>query len=246
MLEGKVAVISGASSGIGYSTALTLSKSGAKVVAGARRIDRLEKLRKEITAQNGNIIIKKLDVTKKEECKNFVNYALEEYKKVDILINDAGVMPLGFIKNVNIEEWDQMIDVNLRGVLYCTAAVVPHMIERGTGHIVNMSSLAGRIVFPSGSVYCATKHAVSAFSEGLRQELSQRFNIKVTYIEPGIVDTELFNNISDPSLHGFLESLNRSEKLHAQDIADAILYTLTAATHVNINDILIRHLHSKI
>ncbi|HXW02907.1 MAG TPA: SDR family oxidoreductase, partial [Nitrosarchaeum sp.] len=176
MIKGKVAIITGASSGIGYATALALSKAGAKVAVGARRTDKLSKLEEEIKQNGGEVFSQKLDVTKKSECDSFVDAVLKKWSTVDILVNNAGLMPLSFIKNLKVDEWDQMIDVNIKGVLYCTAAVITHMKEKKSGHIVNISSVAGRIVFPSGSVYCATKHAVTALSEGLRQEFSTRAN----------------------------------------------------------------------
>ena len=240
MIQGKVAIITGASSGIGYATALALSKAGAKVAIGARRIDRLEDLENKIKENNGEVYSQRLDVTKKDECSSFVQNVLKKWGTVDILVNNAGLMPLSFVKNLKIDEWDQMIDVNIKGVLYCTAAVVSNMIEQQSGHIVNISSVAGRIVFPSGSVYCATKHAITAFSEGLREELSVRKNIRVTCIEPGVVSTELTNKITDESLKGFVENSKKMESLKAEDIANAILYAVDAPKHVNVNEILIR------
>jgi NADP-dependent 3-hydroxy acid dehydrogenase YdfG len=240
MIKDKVILITGASSGIGFSTALTLSKAGATIVAGARRLDRLEGLKKAVEEQGGKISINKLDVTKKEECAQFTNSAINEYGRIDVLINNAGLMPLSFVKNLKIDEWDRMVDVNIKGVLYCTASIIPHMLANKSGHIVNVSSIAGRIVFPAGSVYCATKHAVTAFSEGLRQELSQRSNIRVTCIEPGVVDTELNNTITDSSLQGFIETVKKMQPLQAQDIANAILYAIDSPNHVNVNEIMIR------
>jgi len=240
MIKDKVAIITGASSGIGYATALALSKAGAKVAIGARRMDRLEDLEKKIKENNGEVYSQRLDVTKKDDCNSFVQNVLKKWGSVDILVNNAGLMPLSFVKNLKIDEWDQMVDVNIKGVLYCTAAVVSHMIEQQSGHIVNISSVAGRIVFPSGSVYCATKHAITAFSEGLREELSVRKNIRVTCIEPGVVSTELTNTITDESLKGFVENSKKMESLKAEDIANAILYAVDAPKHVNVNEILIR------
>ena len=241
MIKDKVVLITGASSGIGYASALALSNAGAKIVAGARRVDRLEKLQNEISSSNGQIMIQKLDVTKKEECDSFVENTIKKFGGVDILINNAGLMPLSFIKNLKIDEWDKMVDVNLKGVLYCTASVIPHMINQKNGHIINISSVAGRIVFPSGSVYCATKHAITAFSEGLRQELSQRYNIRITCIEPGVVATELTDTITDQALSSFVEKTKQSESsLQATDIANTILYALESPKHVNVNEILIR------
>lgn len=240
MLDGKVVIITGASSGIGHATALTLSKAGAKIAAGARRTERLESLKDQIEKIGGQIFIQKLDVTKKQECDFFVNSVIKKWGTVDILVNNAGIMPLSFFKNLKVEEWEQMVDVNIKGVLYCTAAVIPHMIAKKSGHIVNISSVAGRIVFPAGSVYCATKHAVTALSEGLRQEFSQRANIRVTCIEPGVVATELTNTITDESLKSFVEATKKMEALKSEDIANAILYAVESPPHVNVNEILIR------
>src|SRR5829696_5551274 len=213
MIKQKVVIVTGASSGIGYATALKLSKAGAKVAAGARRIEKLETLKNEVQKYGGEMLVKKIDVTKKEDCDSFINFVTKTWNHIDILINNAGIMPLSFFKNLKINEWEQMIDVNLKGVLYCTAAAIPNMINNKSGHIINISSVAGRIVFPAGSVYCATKHAITAFSEGLRQELSQRYNIKVTCIEPGVVATDLPNTI---------------------------VYAVDSPRYVNVNEILLR------
>jgi NADP-dependent 3-hydroxy acid dehydrogenase YdfG len=240
MIKDKVAIVTGASSGIGYATALALSKSGAKVAIGARRTDKLLELENEIRQNGGEAFSQKLDVTKKSDCNSFVDATIKKWGGVDILVNNAGLMPLSFIKNLKVDEWDQMIDVNIKGVLYCTAAVIPHMHAKKSGHIINISSVAGRIVFPSGSVYCATKHAVTAFSEGLRQEFSTRSNIRVTCIEPGVVSTELTNTITDESLQSFVETSKKMNSLNAEDIANAILFAVEAPSHVNINEVLIR------
>ena len=240
MIKDKVAIITGASSGIGYATALILSNAGAKVALGARRTDKLEKLKEEIIKSGGEALSQKLDVTKKSECDSFVDATIKKWGEVDILVNNAGVMPLSFLKSLKVDEWDRMIDVNIKGVLYCTAAVIPHMMEKKSGHIVNISSVAGRIVFPSGSVYCATKHAVIAFSEGIRQELSTRSKIRVTCIEPGVVATEAGNSITDESLQRIVESTKKMGSLNAEDIANAILFAVDAPVHVNINEVLVR------
>ena len=240
MIKDKVAIVTGASSGIGYATALALSRAGAKVAAGARRIDRLESLQSEITKNQGEIFIQKLDVTIKSECDAFADAVIRKWGAIDILVNNAGLQPLSFFKNLKVEEWDKMIDVNIRGVLYCTAAVISHMMNKKSGHIVNISSVAGRIVYPAGSVYCATKHAVTAFSEGLRQEFSQRSNIRVTCIEPGVVATELTNTITDAALEKYVERTKQMEALQAEDIADAIVFAVQSPSHVNVNEILIR------
>ena len=240
MIQDKIVVITGGSSGIGYSTAKALAKKGAKIVAGARRLDRLETLKKEIIDDGGEIIICETDVTKKSDCDNLVKQAIDKYGTVDVLINNAGLMPLSFVKSLKIDEWDRMIDVNIKGVLYCTAAVIPTMVEKKSGHIVNISSVAGRVVFPAGSVYCATKHAVTAFSEGLRQELSVRKNIRITSIEPGVVQTELTNTITEKALEAFVEKHKEMEGLQAEDISNAIIFAIDAPNHVNVNEILVR------
>jgi len=240
MIKDKVAIITGASSGIGYATALKLSKAGAKIAIGARRVEKLEELAKQITNNGGEVFYQKLDVTKREECENFAKAVLQKWNSIDILVNNAGLMPLSFFKSLKFDEWDRMVDVNIKGVLYTTGAVITHMKEKKSGHIVNLSSVAGRIVFPAGSVYCATKHAVAAFSEGLRQEFSVRSNIRVTSIEPGVVATELNDTITDESLKGFVENTKKMEALQADDIANAILYAVDSPNHVNVNEILIR------
>lgn len=242
MIKDKVVIVTGASSGIGYATSIALARAGAKVAIGARRSEKLDKLKEEITKENkdSQVISKILDVTKKENCNEFVKYVVDTWGTVDVLINNAGLMPLSFFKNLKIDEWDKMIDVNIRGVLYCTAAVIPHLLNKKSGHIINISSVAGRIVFPAGSVYCATKHAITAFSEGLRQEFSSRSNIRVTCIEPGVVATELTDTITDESLTKFVESTKQMEALNAEDIANTILFALESPNHANINEILIR------
>ena len=251
MLENnnKVAIVTGASSGIGYATSLALSKAGVRVAVGARRIDRLRELEKQII-ENGEegrtraaeeiFIQQKLDVTNKSDCDTFVDTVVRKWGRVDILINNAGLMPLSYFKNCKVKEWEQMIDVNIKGVLYCTSAVIPYMIDKKSGHIVNVSSVAGRIVFAGGSIYCATKHAITAFSEGLRKELSPEYNIRVTCIEPGAVATELLETITDESMSKFIQASKDMEKLQSEDVAKAILYTVQAPNHVNVNEILLR------
>jgi len=233
-------MITGASSGIGYATALAFSKAGAKVAIGARRTDKLKKLQNKILESEGEVFSQKLDVTKKSESVSFVKNIIKKWENIDVLINNAGIAPLSLLKNLKIFEWEQMIDVNIRGVLYCTAAVIPYMLEKKSGHIVNLSSVAGRVVFPSGSVYCATKFAIRAFSEGLRQELSPRFNIRVTCIEPGVVETGLINTITDTSLQKFVEKTKKLSSLKPEDIANSILFAVEAPNHMNVNELMVR------
>lgn len=235
-----VAIITGASSGIGWATARTLAGMGARVALGARRVERLARLESEIIRDGGQAFSAQLDVSVRQECEAFVTQTIEQWGRIDILVNNAGLMPLSFVKNLHVDEWDAMVDVNIKGVMYCTAAVLPHMLGHSSGHIVNISSVAGRIVFPAGSVYCATKHAVTAFSEGLRQELSARKGIRVTCIEPGVVATELTDTITDDSLKVFIQNSKEMEALQADDIARAVLYAVNSPKHVNVNEILIR------
>lgn len=240
MLKDKVAIVTGASSGIGRATALSLAKAGAKVAIAARRTQRLEELQKEITKIGTECIIVPCDVVKRNDCQALIDAAIKKWNHIDILINNAGIMPLSFVKNLKVDEWEQMVDVNIKGVLFCTASVIPHMINQNSGHIVNISSIAGRLVFPSGSVYCATKYAVRAFSEGLRQELSTRYKIRVTTIEPGIVATELTNTITDKSLESFVKHSKEIEALQAEDIANSIMFALESPLRMNVNEITVR------
>jgi NADP-dependent 3-hydroxy acid dehydrogenase YdfG len=240
LLDNKVAIITGASSGIGYATSLKLSKAGIRVVAGARRTDRLQDLERQIIKNNGEILIQKLDVTSKSDCDSLVNATINKWGKIDVLINNAGLMPLSYFRNGKVEEWEQMVDVNIKGVLYCTSAVVPYMLQQNSGHIINVSSVAGRIVFAGGSVYCATKHAITAFSEGLRKELSPKNNIRVSCIEPGAVSTELLDSITDETMNGYIQATKDMEILQSEDIANAISYVIQAPDHVNVNEVLIR------
>ena len=245
--DSKVAIVTGASSGIGYATSLALSKAGIRVAVGARRLDRLQELKNQILKNSGKRVLEeevfmqnKLDVTSKSDCDSFVDTVVKKWGRIDILINNAGLMPLSYFKNCKVKEWEQMIDVNIKGVLYCTSAVIPYMLDKKSGHIINLSSVAGRIVFAGGSVYCATKHAITALSEGLRKELSPEYNIRVTCIEPGAVSTELLETITDESMSKFIEASKNMERLQSEDIANAILYAIQAPAHVNVNEILLR------
>jgi len=239
-LRGKTAIVTGASSGIGEATARSLAEAGANVVLTARRRERLTKLQSEIESGGGEATIVQADVTQKEQVYSVAEKTKLEYGTIDILINNAGVMPLSFMKNLHVEEWEQMIDVNLKGVLYNIAAVLPVMRKQQQGHIVNVSSVAGRKLFPGAAVYCATKFGVTALSEGLRMELSPTDNIKVTAIEPGAVATELTHTITDEEItEGFLKQLSDLEMLKSEDIADSIMYALTQPGRTNVSEILV-------
>ncbi|SDR81178.1 SDR family oxidoreductase [Gramella sp. MAR_2010_147] len=240
-IKGKTYVITGASSGIGEATALKLAKEGANVVLTARREDRLKELRSKIAKENaGKALVVPGDVTKKEDFKNLAKKTKEEFNSIDGLINNAGLMPLSYVKNLHTDEWDKMVDVNIKGVLNGVAAVLPTMMEQKSGNIINISSSAGRKIYPGGAVYCATKSAVRMFSEGLRQELAPKFNINVTSIEPGFVETELTDTITDDEIkEDLLSNFKEMTPLQAEDIAESIFYALSQPKRANINDVYI-------
>jgi NADP-dependent 3-hydroxy acid dehydrogenase YdfG len=235
-IEGKVVAITGASSGIGEAAAMLLAQRGAKVVVGARRGERLEKLVAAIQAQGGEARFRTLDVTSREDMKAFIGFGKAELGRVDILVNNAGIMPLSPMTALKIDEWDRMIDVNIRGVLNGIAAVLPDMKARGSGHIINVASIGAHIVVPTGAVYCATKFAVWAISEGLRQENP---DIRVTTISPGVVATELGDDISDQSAKQLLGDL-RKTALTPDAIARAIAYAAEQPDDVDVNEVVVR------
>ncbi|RMH24430.1 MAG: SDR family oxidoreductase [Planctomycetota bacterium] len=240
VLSNKVAIVTGASSGIGRATALALAKRGARVALAARRVDRLDELAGEIHAGGGKAIAVQCDVTARDQVEALVAATRETFGPIDVLINNAGIMPLSFMDACKVEEWTRTVDVNVQGVLYGVGAVLKEMIERRSGHIVNVSSVAGRKVFPGGAVYCATKFAVHALSEGLRQELAG-FDIRVTTIAPGLVTTELQDSITDERVKERFRNLPENfEALTSEDIAQSVLYALEAPAHVCVNEVLIR------
>lgn len=239
-MENRTAIITGASSGIGTATAKLLASKGIKVALAARRIDRLETLKAEIESAGGVAEIYKIDVTNASEMNNMANDIINKWGRIDILINNAGIMPLSFMKNLHTEEWNSMVDVNIKGVLNGVAAVLPNMTANSSGHIINISSVAGRTVFPGAAVYCATKFAVGALSAGLRMELVHN-NIRVTVIEPGVVATELTNTITDQEVMEFFKDrfASMTQPLQPKDIAEAILYAINQPTYVNVNEIMV-------
>lgn len=240
-LRDKVAIITGASSGIGEATARRLAESGARVVLAARRVERLEALAADIEHHQGTALVAPTDVTDERSVQRLARRALDAFGRIDILINNAGIMPLSPISKLKVAEWDRMIDVNIKGVLYCVAATLPTMLEQGSGHIINVSSVAGRRPFPSGTVYSATKFAVRAISQGLRLELSPIKGIRVTDIEPGVVATELTHHITDnETANRFQEMWAEKTPLESIDIAETILFVLSRPDHVNVNEILVR------
>ncbi len=240
-LQDNVAIVTGASSGIGEATALLLARAGATVVLAARRAERLEALASRIEQSGGTALAVTTDVTDSMSTQGMARKARDAFGRIDILVNNAGVMPLSPISKLKVEEWDRMIDVNIKGVLHCIAATLPSMLEQGSGHIINVSSVAARRPFPSGTIYSATKFAVRAISQGLRLELSPTEKIRVTDIEPGVVTTELTQHITDrETADGFKANWGDKRALDSEDVAETILFVLSQPDHVNVNEILIR------
>jgi NADP-dependent 3-hydroxy acid dehydrogenase YdfG len=236
-----VVVITGASSGIGAATAVCLASRGAKVVLAARRIERLERLAARLVDLGHDGMIVPTDVTSRDSAEALAERAVGRFGRIDVLVNNAGVMPLSPVRALRVEEWDRMLDVNVRGLLYCVAAVLPSMLEQHSGHIVNVGSVAGRRPFPGGTVYSATKFAVRAISAGLRTELSPSDGIRVTDIQPGVVDTELAHHIADPAAReSFAQRWVNKRMLDDDDVARAILYVVSQPAHVNVNELLVR------
>ncbi len=237
MISKKVVLITGASSGIGEATARVLSEAGAYVVLGARRTDRLEHVVEEIRAAGGQAEYYTLDVTQLEQMKAFVDFAKQKFGKVDVFINNAGVMPLSPLNSYKVEEWNRMIDVNIRGVLHGIAAGLPVMEQQKSGHFINIASIGAYEVSPTASVYCATKFAVRAITEGLRQESSG--DIQVTLVSPGVTESELADSISDEQARiAMIEYRRISIPAHA--IANAILYAIQQPKEVDVNEIIVR------
>jgi NADP-dependent 3-hydroxy acid dehydrogenase YdfG len=239
-LDGKVVVVTGASSGIGEATVRALTTEGAAVVAGARRKERLDGLVEEVGRGGGKVIAVECDVTDEEQAHDLVQRAVDEFGHIDILVNNAGVMLLSEVGKGLSDQWEQMFQVNVLGLLYVTDAAIEHMKEQGSGHIVNISSVAGRkVTRASSGVYAGSKHAVVAISEGLRQELLED-NIRVTVVEPGAVATELTDHITDEDAREAVSSLHELDILHSEDIANAIVYAASQPERVSVNEILIR------
>lgn len=238
-IKDKVVVIMGASSGIGEATTKKLAQEGAKLVIAARREDRLKSLVESLP--NVEISYLVADVTKKEEVQAVVDFAIEKYGRVDVMYNNAGVMPLALLSENRFDEWRQMLEINIMGVLNGIAAALPVMKKQQSGHIITTDSVAGHIVMPTAAVYCGTKFAVRAIMEGLRQEEHEN-NIRTTMISPGAVNTELPNSINDPQMVEMLKEAASKEGfgLRPEDIADAVAYAINTPESVAINEILIR------
>ena len=240
-LEGRKALVTGASSGIGEATALAFAREGAAVALGARRKERLDSLAEGIRGDGGTAVAIEADIADEAQARRLVEEAAKELGGLDVLVNNAGVMLLGLVEGADTDDWRRMIDVNLLGLLYCTHAALPLMREGGGGHIVNVSSVAGRQASFGTAVYNMTKWGVTGFSEGLRQE-ALNSNIRVTCVEPGFVATELQGHNTDPLVVQATEHMRKEvgRVLEADDIARAIVYVVAQPEHVNVNEVLVR------
>ncbi|WP_028391155.1 SDR family oxidoreductase [Bacillus cihuensis] len=237
----KVIVITGASSGIGEATAKLLASQENKVVIAARRENHLTKMVEEIKAEGGKAAYKVTDVTKREQVESLVNFVIETYGQIDVWMNNAGIMPSSNFVDYNYEEWEAMIDINIKGVMYGIGAALPKMSERKTGHFINISSIAGHHVWPGGGIYSGTKFAVRAMSEGLRQEEAMAgSNIRVTIVSPGAIETELVETISDPKAKAGMQALYDAVQIPASRVADTIAFAINSPEDTCLNEIIIR------
>ncbi|MEI7052129.1 SDR family oxidoreductase [Pseudomonas koreensis] len=235
-IHNKVVLITGASSGIGEAAARLIASKGAHVVLGARRTERLDQLVSEIRAEGGSAKARALDVTDLQSMQAFVTFAKAQHGKIDVIINNAGVMPLSPLASLKVNEWNQMLDVNVRGVLHGIAAVLPDMQAQGYGQVINISSIGGLAVSPTAAVYCATKFAVRAISDGLRQETDK---IRVTVVCPGVVESELADTISDEVAREEMKAFRRVA-LNAAAIARALAYAIEQPDDVDVSEIVVR------
>ena len=235
-IQGKVILITGASSGIGEAVARHLAAAGASVMLGARRTDRLDRLVADIEAAGGTARARALDVTSRQKCEAFAQAALEAFGRIDVIVNNAGVMPLSPMASLKVDEWDRMIDVNIRGVLYGIAAVLPAMNKQGHGQVINIASIGGLHVTPTAAVYCATKFAVRAISDGLRQENDK---IRVTVVCPGVVESELADSISDEKGREEMKAF-RQVALQPDAIARAVRFAVEQPADVDTTEIVVR------
>ncbi|MEU5980312.1 SDR family oxidoreductase [Streptomyces sp. NPDC047315] len=233
----KVVAVTGASSGIGEATARRLAADGHRLFLGARRTDRLDALTEEIESAGGTAAFQRLDVTDAADVRAFVSAAHERFGRLDVLVNNAGVMPLSPLAALRVEEWDRMIDVNVRGVLYGIAAALPVMRAQGGGHVVNVASVGAYQVSPTAAVYCATKFAVRAISEGLRQESDG--DVRVTLVSPGVTGSELADGIADPVAKEAMVAY-RAVAMPAAAVADALAYAVSQPSGVDVNEIVVR------
>jgi NADP-dependent 3-hydroxy acid dehydrogenase YdfG len=238
-IKGKVVVITGASSGLGEATARLLSAEGASVVLGARRVERLKSLADELTAKGGKALAVATDVTHCDQVKRLVDAAVQTFGRIDVMINNAGLMPHSPLERLKIDDWNRTIDVNIKGVLYGIAAALPYMKQQKAGHFINVSSVAGHKVTPNGAVYCATKHAVRALSEGLRVEVKP-YNIRTTIISPGAVATELPDSITEPDVADRIHTFYKEYAIPADSFARAVAFAMSQPEDVDVNEILFR------
>ncbi|KAB0548943.1 SDR family oxidoreductase [Pseudomonas argentinensis] len=236
-IQEKVVLITGASSGIGEGCARLLAEKGARVVLGARRVERLEQLVADIRAAGGQAIARRLDVTDASDVQAFVDTAMAEYGRVDVLLNNAGVMPLSMIEALKMDEWNRMIDVNIRGVLHGIAAALPVMQAQRSGQIINVASIGAYRVSPTAAVYCATKYAVRAISDGLRQEVGG--DIRVTLVSPGVVESELAESISDEGARDAMREF-RKVAISPSAIARAVAYAIEQPADVDVSELVVR------
>ncbi len=237
----KTILITGASAGIGEGIARVAAAAGARLVLGARRTERLEALAAQLRADGAQVVYQALDVTGRDQLRDFVAFAQDAFGSVDVLVNNAGVMPLSPMRSLKLDEWDRMIDVNLRGVLHGIAAVLPVMETQGHGHIVNVSSVGGLAVSPTAAVYCATKYAVRAISEGLRQEHDR---LRVTCVYPGVVESELAHTITDPAAAELMRGY-RAISIRPDAIGRAVLHAITQPADVDTNEIVVRPVRTR-
>jgi len=240
-LDGQVAIVTGASSGIGEAVGEALAGAGASVVLGARRLERLETVAARIREAGGRAEVLATNVSVRADVEALAALALERFGRIDVLVNNAGIMPLSPVEELRVDDWERMVDVNVKGVLFGVAAVLPTMLARGAGHIVNIGSVAGRRPFPGGSVYSATKFAVRSLTWGLQLELSAARGIRVTDVQPGVVQTELTDHIPDADRREAFESnWDARRPLRAEDVARAVVFAVSSPDHVNVNEILLR------
>ena len=238
-IQNKVVVITGASSGLGEATARHLAARGATVVLGARRANRIDALAQELTAAGYKAMAVATDVTDRNQVRTLVDSAVQEFGRIDVMLNNAGLMPLAPLERLKVDEWDRMIDVNLKGVLYGIAAALPHMQTQKSGHFINVSSVYGHVVDPGAAVYCATKHAVRALSEGLRKEVKP-YNIRTTIISPGAVSTELLDHISEKDIQQGTRDFVSTIAVGPDTFARAVAFAINEPDDVDINEILFR------
>ena len=238
-IEGKVVVITGASSGLGEAAARLLSAQGATVVLGARRSDRLQSLADELSGSGGKALAVATDVTHRNQVKRLVDAAAQKFGRVDVMINNAGIMPRAPLERLTIDDWDRTIDVNIKGVLYGIAAALPHMKKQKSGHMIFVSSVAGHKIGPDFAVYAATKHAVRALAEGFRQEVKP-YNIRTTIISPGAVATELPDSVTEPDIAEKIRTYYDEIAIPAESFAQAVIFAMSQPEEVDVNEILFR------